>query len=329
MARSQLLNFDFYLPLIFNAVRIAFILLFAYICTVVVTRLLRGLRHYAVKMMLRTDGGNTFEVEKRADTISSLGRKALLILIWTIAALMILKEMNFDVRPLLAGAGVVGVAVGFGAQSIIKDVLSGVFLMMENQIRLNDVAVINGKGGLVEAINLRTTVLRAEDGAVHIFPNGSITSLSNLTREYSYYVLSISVSYQEDTDRVIAVLQEIARGLSDEEPYRSAILAPIEIMGVDQLGDFAVVIKARFKTLPVQQWLVGREMNRRIKKRFEELNIDMPFPTQTIQLVPEISAGLRDELKAVVREVLDGVKSGVSAAETETAKEAANSRNAS
>lgn len=294
--------------MLFNAVRIALILVFAYICTAVVSRLVRGLRNYTVKMMQRGNGGNVFEIEKRADTISNLGRKAMFILIWTIAALMILKEMNFDVRPLLAGAGVVGVAIGFGAQNIIKDVLGGVFLMMENQIRVNDVAVINGKGGLVEEINLRTTVLRAEDGAVHIFPNGSITSLSNLTREYSYYVFSLSVSYKEDTDRVIAALTEIATALAEEEPYRSAILAPIDVMGVDQLGDFAVLIKARFKTLPVQQWMVGREMNRRIKKRFEELNIDMPFPTQTIQLVPEVSAGLREELKQVVREVLNGAQ---------------------
>ncbi len=306
MPRSQLLNLDFYLPMLFNLVRIGFILLFAYICSVIVGRTLRGLRNYTVRMMLRAGGGSEYELEKRAETITGLTRKAMFVLIWTIAALMILKEFNFDVRPLLAGAGVAGVAIGFGAQSIIKDVLSGIFLMMENQIRVNDVAVINGKGGLVEEINLRTTVLRGEDGAVHIFPNGSIQSLSNLTREYSYSVLSISVSYDQDTDHVIAVLQEIARELAEEEPYRSAILAPLEILGVDQLADWAVEIKARFKTVPIKQSLVGREMNRRIKKRFEEANIEMPFPTQPIQLVPEISAGLRNELKAVVREVIEG-----------------------
>jgi small-conductance mechanosensitive channel len=200
---------------------------------------------------------------------------------------MILKELNFEIWPLVTGAGVIGVAVGFGAQSVIKDILSGLFLLMENQIRVNDVAVINGKSGLVEEINLRTTVLRAEDGAVHIFPNGAIQGLSNLTREYSYYVFNLSVDYKENTDHAIELLKEIASQLQDEEPYHSAILAPLDVMGVDQLGDFAVLIKARFKTLPGQQWLIGREMNRRIKQRFEDAHIDMPFPTRTVHVISE------------------------------------------
>jgi moderate conductance mechanosensitive channel len=302
--RIQLLNVDYYLPMAFNALRIGFILVFAYICTRALSRVLLSLRNYTVRMMLKAGGGTEFEVENRAATIGSLTRKTLFVLIWAIAWLMVLKEMNFDVRPLLAGAGVAGVAVGFGAQSIIKDVLGGLFLMMENQIRINDVAVINGKGGLVEEINLRTTVLRAEDGAVHIFPNSSIQSLANLTREYSYYVFSISVAYKEDTGHVTAVLKELGAQLMADDPYHAAILEPLEIMGVDKLGDFAVVIKARFKTLPSQQWLVGREMNARIIKRFAEARIDMPFPTQTIQFSPENWTGLRQELKQVVREVM-------------------------
>lgn len=302
--RIQLLNVDYYIPMLFNAVRIGVILLFAYICTRAVGRVLQALRNYTVRMMLKAGGGTEFELEKRAATIGGLARKTMFVLIWAIAWLMVLKEMNFDVRPLLAGAGVVGVAIGFGAQNIIKDVLGGLFLMMENQIRINDVAVINGKGGLVEEINLRTTVLRAEDGAVHIFPNGGIQSLANLTREYSFYVFSISVAYKEDTGHVIAVLKELGEQLMADDPYRSAILAPLEIMGVDKLGDFAVVIKARFKTLPSQQWLVGREMNARIIKRFGEARIEMPFPTQTIQFAPDTWIPLRSELKQVVREVL-------------------------
>src|SRR5215469_12894297 len=199
--RNDFLHLDVFLV---NGIRIAVILIFAYLCTFIVSRLLRQLRKYTVRAMLRTGGGSEIEIEQRAKTISGLTRKVLVALIWTIAWLMILKEMNFDVRPLLAGAGVVGVAIGFGAQNIVKDVLGGIFLMMENQIRVNDVAVINGKGGLVEEINLRTTVLRGEDGAVHIFPNGTIQGLTNLTREYSYYVFNLSIAYNEDIDRVVA-----------------------------------------------------------------------------------------------------------------------------
>lgn len=284
LTRSQMLNLDYYEPVLSNAVRIAAVLLFAYIAARTVPKALRGMRDYTVKMMLKS-GGTEYEIEKRVETISNLAAKALFILIWVMAGLMILKEMNFDVRPLLAGAGVAGVAIGFGAQNIIKDVLGGIFLMMENQIRVNDIVVINGKSGLVEEINLRTTVLRGEDGAVHIFPNGTVQGLTNLTREYSFYVFNLSVSYAEDTDRVVSVLGGIAGELSQEEPYRSAVLAPLEVLGVDKLADSGAVIKARFKTIPNQQWMVGREMNRRIIKRFEEAKIEMPSAAPAVKVV--------------------------------------------
>ena len=283
--RSQLLNLDYYAPVLSNALRIVAILVLAYIATRAIARLMRALRGYTVKMMLKSGGGHEYEVEKRVETIENLLGKALFVLIWTVSGLMILKELNFDVRPLLAGAGVAGVAIGFGAQNIIKDVVAGMFLMMENQIRVNDVAVINGKTGLVEEINLRTTVLRGEDGAVHIFPNGIIQGLSNLTREYSYYVFNLSVAYTQDTDHVVSVLKSIAEELSQEEPYRATVLAPIEILGVDKLADSGAVIKARFKTVPNQQWIVGREMNRRIIKRFEEAKIEMPSAAPTVNVV--------------------------------------------
>lgn len=299
-----MLSLSYYTPMAFNLARIVLILILAYICTRVVGRLLQTLRRYVIKMMLKAGGGTEYEIEKRVQTVSGLMRKALFLVLWSMAGIMILKELNFDIRPLLAGAGVVGVAVGFGAQSIVKDVLGGLFLLMENQIRVNDVAVINGTGGLVEEMNLRTTVLRGEDGAVHVFPNGSIQSLSNLTREYSFYLFNLSVSYKEDPDRAMAMLKEIADQMMGEEPYHSAILAPLDVMGVDRLADSGVIIRARFKTLAGKQWLVGREMNKRIKKRFEEAQIDMPFPTQTVHVVSEMTEEMRNELKQVVREVM-------------------------
>jgi small conductance mechanosensitive channel len=224
--------------------------------------------------------------------------------IWVVAAIMILQELNFDVRPLLAGAGVVGLAIGFGAQNLVKDVFAGFFMLLDNQIRINDVVVINGQGGLVEEVNLRTTILRGEDGAVHLFPNGSITKFSNLTRDFSYAVFNISVDYRNDTDHVIAVLIRMAAEMAAEEQFRSVILAPLEMMGVDQLGGSGVMIKARFKTQPMQQWTVGREMNRRIKKTFETAGIEMPFPTSGVQLE------LKEELKVFIREVLKEKQAG-------------------
>jgi small-conductance mechanosensitive channel len=304
---SKLLTIEYYRPFVANGLRIAFILILAYLATVLMKRLVRTVKSYSLRMMERTRGGGVLlelELEKRARTVSSAVRRALDMLIWSVAVIMVLKELRFDVAPLIAGAGVIGVAVGFGAQSVFKDVINGLFMLMENQLRVNDVAVINGKSGLVEEINLRTTILRGEDGAAHIFPNGGILSLSNLTREFSYYVFCTSVGYRENTDHVIEVLKNTSNELMAEEPYKLAILAPLEVFGVDQLGDAAVVIKSRLKTLPMQQWTVGREMNRRIKMKFEEADIQMPFPSQTIQLQPSIPEQLRADLKQIVREVL-------------------------
>ena len=189
--QSQLLNPNYYVPMLFGLLRIVLIFVLAYVCAKAVGRVLLKLRSYIVKARMKAGAETEYELEKRVQTISGVTRKVLFVVIWCIAGIMILKELNFDIRPLLAGASIVGVAIGFGAQSVVKDLLNGIFLLVENQLRVHDVAIINGKSGLVEEINLRTTVLRGEDGAVHIFPNGSIADISNLTREFSYYVLTV------------------------------------------------------------------------------------------------------------------------------------------
>ena len=298
-------NLEYFLPYVFNGLRILSILIAAYLATLILRRLIRGLSVYSVRMMMKSGGATDFELEKRSQTISGVAKKAIVTLIWLIAIIMILEEMNFDIGPLLASAGVIGVAIGFGAQSVVKDVIAGLFLLMENQLRINDIAVINGTSGLVEELNLRTTVLRGENGTVHIFPNGAIASLSNMTREFSYYVFEVSVNYKTDTDQAVEALKQIAAEMMQEEPYRSAIAAPLDMLGVDRLADSAVVIKCRIKTLPSKQWLAGREMNRRIKKRFEEAGIDIPFPTRTLDFGDGLPPGLRSELKQIVREVLE------------------------
>jgi small conductance mechanosensitive channel len=267
-----------------HAFRIVLILLGAFLLARLVNRSVPGLRTRIVALMSRHDGGQAVELEKRAATLGGIFRKTATVGIYLLAGAMALREAGFDIGPILAGAGVVGLAVGFGAQNLVRDVISGLFLLLENQIRVNDVVRINGESGLVEEINLRTTVLRGFDGAVHIFPNGTIQALSNLTREYSYYVFDLGVSYSADTDRVVEAMRETAERLRAEPDFAPLMLEPLEVAGVDRFADSSIIIKARVKTLPGQQWKVGREMNRRLKKRLGELGIEIPFPQRTVWL---------------------------------------------
>lgn len=228
------------------------------------------------------EGAAAHERAKRAKTICALVRHAVDVVVLGVAFLMILRELGLDIAPILAGAGVVGRAVGFGAQSLVKDVISGFFLILEDQIRVGDVAVIDGTGGLVESIQLRTTVLRDLGGIVHVFPNGSIARLSNMTKDFSYAVLDVGVAYKEDTDRVVDVLRAVGADLARDEAFAPLVLEPLEVLGVDAFGDSQVTIKIRMKTLPIQQWAVGRELRRRIKKAFDAAGIEIPFPHMSV-----------------------------------------------
>ncbi|HEX9764374.1 MAG TPA: mechanosensitive ion channel family protein, partial [Candidatus Acidoferrales bacterium] len=196
------------------------------------------------------------EHEKRVTTVSNTLGWLTTVLVMSIAGLVILREFDVDITPILTGGAIVGVAVGFGAQHLVRDVIGGFFLILEDQVRVGDVAVINGKSGLVEAIRLRTIVLRDFDGTVHIIPNGAITELSNRTKDYSYYVIDLGVAYKEDVDRVMSTLREIGNGLETDADFRDWILEPLEVVGVDAFADSAVVIKMRIKTVPRQQWAV-------------------------------------------------------------------------
>ncbi len=221
-------------------------------------------------------------VEKRIATLSGILLSAGVVLIWSIAVITILKEVGIDIAPLLAGAGIAGLAVGFGAQNLVRDVISGFFMILENQVRVGDVAVINGTGGLVERVNLRTIVLRDLAGVVHVFPNGTVSTLANMTMDWSAMVYEIGVAYKEDTDRVVDVMKEVAEELRRDPAFSGRILEPLEVLGVESFGDSAVVIKARQKTRPIEQWSVGREYRRRLKKAFDEKGIEIPFPHRTV-----------------------------------------------
>jgi small conductance mechanosensitive channel len=224
----------------------------------------------------------TPEQAKRAATLTQILRDVVVVAVTVIGAMLVLAEIGIDLKPILAAAGIGGLAIGFGAQSVVKDVISGFFLLLENQVRVGDVVNIGGTGGLVEAITLRTIVLRDLAGNVHIIPHGGVAQVTNMTKDYSRYVFDVGVAYREDTDEVIQVLKEIGEGLRQDADFASDILEPLEILGVDKFADSAVIIKCRITTKPIQQWRVGREMNRRIKKTFDARGIEIPFPHVTL-----------------------------------------------
>ena len=220
---------------------------------------------------------------KRVLTLMSVLWTIVVGLVWFVVVLMTLGQIGVNVTPVLAGAGIVGLAIGFGAQNLVKDLVSGFFLILENQVRVGDVAIINGTGGLVEAISFRTIVLRDEAAVVHVFPNGSINSLSNMTKDWSAYVISVNVAYKEDPDRVADVMRRVAEEMYAEPRYRSAMLESIEIFGVDGFTESAVTIKARLKTQPLQQFAIGREYRRRLKKAFDTAGIEMPGSQRVVR----------------------------------------------
>jgi moderate conductance mechanosensitive channel len=219
---------------------------------------------------------------QRAHTLTHIVKDVARIVIFFVGVTMILSEVGVDLKPLLAAAGLGGLAIGFGAQSLVKDLISGFFILLENSIRMGDVVEVAGVAGIVEQIELRAIRLRDLSGNVHVVPNGVIDKVKNMTKDYSYYLLDVRVAYREDVDEVMALLQKIAEELRRDPRFADDILEPLEMLGVDQFADSAVIIKCRIKTKPIQQWRVGREMNRRIKKMFDAKGIEIPFPHRTI-----------------------------------------------
>lgn len=259
------------------AIRIFFIMLLAWVCSAIARRLLVQMRSYSLRVMRRRSDGTNAEAERRAATITTALSKVLNFSIWILALIMILTDLGFRIEPLLAGLGVAGVALGLGANSLIKDWLGGLFLLLEDQARIGDAVTINnGVSGAVEEINLRTTILRGENGAIHVISNGSINMLSNFTRDYSYFVFEALLAHGSDADRALKIVQETAAEMRQEEPYKTMILAPMEPGGIERLGDRGVTIKARIKTQPGKNLDVGHELNRRVRLKLIEEKIAFP-----------------------------------------------------
>ncbi|WP_291860479.1 mechanosensitive ion channel family protein [Marinilabilia sp.] len=229
------------------------------------------------------------EAEKRILTLTGIILATVRVVLMTVFIIMLLSKFSIDVGPLIASAGILGLAIGFGAQELVRDYISGFFMLLEDQIRTGDVAIINGTGGLVEKIELRTITLRDFNGTVHIFQNGKISSLANMTKEWSAMVFDIGVAYKEDVDQVMQIMKEVGEDLQNDPELGSNIIEPIEIFGLDKFGDSALIIKARLKTKPIMQWTTGREYRRRLKIAFDKQNIEIPFPHTTVYWGEEIN----------------------------------------
>jgi small conductance mechanosensitive channel len=281
---SNFLNFTFdpslggklYEWLVTSGLRIVLIVLGAYILIRIINSIIG--RFETIAAARAAAFASASETERRLKTLTKLMRSTVFIAVTAVAVAMVLRELGMDIAPIIAGAGILGLAVSFGGQNLVRDVISGFFIILENQIRVGDVAVINGKPGSVEEINLRTTVIRDLEGTVHVFPNGTITQLSNMSKGWSRYVIDVGVAYKENIDYVMEVLSEIGDDLKRDDRFGSLILEPFEILGVDNFADSSVVIKCMIKTLPLKQWEVGRELRRRIKNRFDRDGIEIPFP---------------------------------------------------
>ncbi len=271
-----------------------------------------GISHFEDIVRSRAgDNADKIELVERVHTISGLVTNAVNIIVWSAASLMMLQELGVNITPLLTGAGIAGLAVGFGAQNLVRDVISGFFFILEDQVHVGDVVEVNGTSGLVESVKLRTLVLRDLSGTVHVVPNGEITTLSNKTKEFSYAVLDIGVAYKEDTDHVSAVLHDVGTDLASDSDFSDSILSTLEILGVSEFGDSAVVIKIRIKTRPLKQWMIGRELRRRIKKAFDTEGIEIPFPHMSLYfgeaskpfLAQQIETGNLPNSEVVEREI--------------------------
>ena len=238
-----------------------------------------SVEHY----LAQTDDQGKIQVRSpRIRTLLTVARNALLVVLSVVATLMVLSELGINIAPLLAGAGVVGLAIGFGAQRLVQDVINGVFILFQDLMSVGDVVKLGDKAGVVEALSIRTVRLRDLAGTVHTIPFSTIEGVSNLTRDYSFHVFEVGIAYRENVDQVIDLLKQIGEELQADHEVGSLILEPLEVFGLDAFGDSAIVIKGRIKTQPIKQWQVGRAFNRLVKQHFDEQGIEIPFPHRTL-----------------------------------------------
>ncbi len=255
---------------------VLFILLMAWVLHFVSRRLIRLFQRFAVR------NSDDPEDQRRVQTLSRVFRHVATVIIIVVTTMTILSQIGISIGPILGAAGVVGVAIGFGAQSLVKDFFTGFVILLENQIRQGDVVTIAGRTGVVESVTLRNVRLRGVDGNVHFVPTGMIDTVTNMSMEFSYALMDIGVAYRENVDEVFEVIRKTAASLREVPEFGVRILDDIDVMGVDQWADSAVVIRCRIKTVPLEQLKVRREFMRRLKAAFDEHGIEIPFPHVTV-----------------------------------------------
>lgn len=257
-------------------IRVGIILAIAWVMLSLSRRLIPLLR---AQLQKHTDDP---EQHKRLETLGRVLRYAATVAITLITGMLVLSELGISIAPILASAGIVGLAVGFGAQSLIKDYFTGLFLLLENQIHQGDVVEVAGKGGLVEEVTLRYIRLRDYEGNVHYVPNGAVTTVTNRSRGFAFAVIDVRIAYREDVEEVFAVMREVAAGMRADPVLGPLIQEDLEIAGVNDWMDSAVVIRARFKVHTLQQWTVRRAFLLRLKQAFDARGIEIPYPHLTL-----------------------------------------------
>ena len=267
-----------------HALNIVIILVLAYLAR----KFLMIFVSRVVRNTIKSGNYKTVADEKqREDTVVSILSAALRVLIWVVAGLLLMAEFGLNIGPLLAGAGIAGVALGFGAQSMVKDFLAGVFIIMENQYRVGDVIQVNqGVAGVVEHVSLRATVLRDLDGMVHHVPNGEIQIATNMTMEFANVNLDLGVGYSTDLDKLEVLVNEVGSSMAKDDAWADQIIDPPSFLRVDEFADSAIIVKIVGKTAPMRQWAVTGELRKRLKKAFDKNDIEIPFPQRVMHEAP-------------------------------------------
>ncbi|MDO9633557.1 MAG: mechanosensitive ion channel family protein [Paludibacter sp.] len=284
--KEQFLKWSEYLLpwLLSHGLKIVFIAAGAF----VLNKILYKVIERTIRIAVRSDGFSSKEAEeKRENTLINIFTVTLKTLLFLVASLMILGEFGMQIGPILAAAGIVGLAFGFGGQYLIRDVITGLFIIMENQYRIGDVININGTGGLVEAITLRKTTLRDLNGTVHHIPHGEIKTVANLTKDFSRVNMNLGISYSSNLEHVIKVVNQVGMELAEDPDFKNSIIKPIQFVRVDDFADSAIVIKMLGDTQVLKQWEVAGEFRKRLKMAFDREGIEIPFPQRVVHHVKE------------------------------------------